>query len=45
MDVLAIIHSMYCEELIEQLWAGLDGFSFAELIYNSVTEGFYKIIT
>ena len=38
MDVLAIIKSMYCEELIEQLWAGLknsiyiDGFSFAELL-------------
>ena len=38
-DVLAIIHSMYCEELTEQLWAGLessiktDGFSFAEILY------------
>ena len=35
-NVLAIIQSMYCEELIE-LWAGLvssiyiDGFSFTEL--------------
>ena len=36
--VLAIVHSMYSEELIEQLWVGfessiyIDGFSFAELI-------------
>ena len=36
--VLAIIHSMYSEELIAQLWTGLesfiyiDGFSFAELL-------------
>ena len=30
-DVLAIIHSMYSEELVEQPWAGLiyiDGFGF-----------------
>ena len=38
MYVLAIIHSIYSEELIEQLWAGLessiyiDGFSFTELL-------------
>ena len=36
--VLAIVHSMYSEGLIEQLWAGfessiyMDGFSFAELL-------------
>ena len=37
-NVLAIIHSKYSEELIEQLWAGLessiyiDGFGFVELL-------------